>query len=992
MQSLTGINRLAGVVSLFLLLSVFISQMPAQIVVEEIEGHEDTASWALHESGRIFAAVKSTDSVIEYDLNGDEVRKHAVEPEPTEMIVKGDFLVVGCQKSSSFSVINLKTNKVVGKIDLAGKGPYALFCSKVDNGFVYGISNTGSAWWDGEVFQADLKTMKVRKRVKVQQWGQSHAVHVAMSADGNWIIPDARGQSSPSGADLMRVDETECTFTQVRDHHSSFGQIQAGPANRYWTLGNKLYPLDMKASVRNFTGTPVAIHPSYDLVASFTPSSLNFEKFSDAKSLKKQAMSFTSEPPKKTSGRRSRSSNSPFAKSQVLVGFNSKGSHAVAAAGKFCRIVDLKELDIPLKPLLMLDVPTVVEAKIDEAIRIPLRLTNSKLARKVKLELVRGPEGAKITGNQLVWTPTSRHIGRHSAKVTAKLDDTLDEVTFDLNVKAAKMELNFNVTGIHLDQKGEYAIAWGKKIVKPKNGRGSSSHSSNSGSDEVAILDLKSQTVVVQKPLAAGVQSAIIQQPYAFLVPKSGNVLFRFSSKTLGDSKRMFLKDKCVGVSTFTKNQVCTITGDHNYVMTLVDPETMKSTGTKAMGYSHNYRNGITGIRQASPGLIEFQSKLLDKETGYVAVMESNPGLKSLVKVQASNAMHSHQMRDYPRKMFGRYLTRNSIMSASGSAISQAQNKAVYSNPYHPVAFAIRSESKSSGRTYELKNYLETLSLVDGEVLDSRVFDVSNNRNSHSSYNNSRKFFPFKDKVVYIKQNELFSIPLDPASMKSAPLPLHFPITKTPTLGVDKPQTISLKAIGGKGKLDHQLVTEYEGLSVDSDSGMVTIDTPLIWKNYLKKHNSPVSARERMMARADRSNNNQTLSDKDFEELFGKPVPKDKLAFVLPIQLAATDDEAQEDRISVYALVLGEKADIEKLEKKKRAQQEIARKANEAQRVASAAMSKLANAARAAKAAEAKTKNEGAASRMDDLEKRMRRMEATLDAILQKLEKIESGR
>ncbi len=988
MRSFSRNIGLVTVVPFFLLLSILPSQLPAQIIVQEIEGHQDTSSWALHDSGRIFAAVKSTDSVIEYDLSGDEVRNYSVGSEPTEMIVKGDHLVVACVKSSSFSVIDLKANKVTGKIPLAGKGPYALFCSKVDNGLVYGISNTGDAWWDGEVFQADLKTMKVRKRVKVRGWGQSHAVHVAMSADGNWIIPDARGQSSPSGADLMRVDESECTFTQIRDHHSSFGQIEAGPANRYWTLGSKLYPLDMKASVRNFSGTPVAIHPVYDLVASFTPSSLNFDKFSDAKSLKKQPMQFTSEDSKKKSGSRRSRRNQPFAKSEVLVGFDASGSHAIAAAGKYCRIVDLEDLDIPLRPLLMIDVPTVVETKVGGSIKIPLSLTNSKLDSKTTFALENGPKGVKLSGNQIIWTPTAKDIGRHTLKVSAKLDDSLDQVTIDLNVKATKMELNFSIAGIDVDKDGKYAIAWGKKIIKGRNGR---IQSQDSGSDEVAILDLVSQKVVIQKPLATGVQSAIIQQPYAFLVPRSGNVLFRFDAKTLGSSKRMFLKDKCIGVTTFVKNQICTICGSHNYTLNVIDPETMKSTKTKTMVYNPHVRNALQNIREASPEQIDFQSKLLDKKTGLVTRMEKNPGLKSLVNVNDPNVSQSHQMRELPRKMYGRYLTRNALVSATGSMISQFNNKTVYATPHHPVGFATRSESQSNGRNRETKTYIEMLSLVDGEVLDSRVFDVSDGHQRHNMHRYSKNFFPFKEKIILVKGNELFSIPIEPSTIKSAPLPLHFPIATIPELAIDKPEILNFKAVGGKGKIEYQLVADYEGISVESATGKVTIDTPLLWKNYLKTSTSSAGSRSSMMRSRSNNNNSNKLSAKDFEAFFGKPLPDDKLAFVLPIHLAATDEEAQEDRLSVYALVFGDKAAVDKIENEKRAKMEVARKAALERQAAAREKARMAEAERTARAQTQTSNTEAGSARMDKLENRMRRMEATLDSILQKLDKLESA-
>ncbi|MDB2687138.1 hypothetical protein N9Y42_07980, partial [Mariniblastus sp.] len=113
MQSLTHLKTFASSLAFCLAISwIGQASLIAQDFAITIEGPDETVSWAFHKSGRIFAAVKFTATVIEYDTQGSEVRKFAVEPEPTKMLIKGDHLVVACQASSSFSVINLNTNQV----------------------------------------------------------------------------------------------------------------------------------------------------------------------------------------------------------------------------------------------------------------------------------------------------------------------------------------------------------------------------------------------------------------------------------------------------------------------------------------------------------------------------------------------------------------------------------------------------------------------------------------------------------------------------------------------------------------------------------------------------------------------------------------------------------------------------------------------------------------------------------------------------------------
>ena len=111
MTSLPAVVRVCVFVLLATLLGDHAGPLAAQIVVEEIDSHKDTSGWAFH-AGRIFAAVKSTNSVIEYDTSGVEVRLFKVQSEPTEMIIKGDRLIVACSNPSSFSVIDLKTRSL----------------------------------------------------------------------------------------------------------------------------------------------------------------------------------------------------------------------------------------------------------------------------------------------------------------------------------------------------------------------------------------------------------------------------------------------------------------------------------------------------------------------------------------------------------------------------------------------------------------------------------------------------------------------------------------------------------------------------------------------------------------------------------------------------------------------------------------------------------------------------------------------------------------
>ena len=964
--------------SLVLILSFQTQSLNAQDYVAKIEGHEDTSSWALHESGRIFATVKSTNSVIEYDLTGEERRKFDVEAEPTEMIVKGNRLIVACSKASCLSVIDLGSNQVTDKITLSGNGPYGLFCSKVDNGLVYGVTDTSG---NAEVFQANVNTLEVLNRVKTQQWKNKIPASIEMSADGKWVIADQRRTTSSRDAQLMSVDETECTFTDKERFHMG-GQVQAGPANQFWTIGSKLYPLTVPKSDKRFRGTPVAIHPNFDLAAAFTSTKLKISKFSDSKIYKSVSTKYTS-------GRRRVS----FSKTDVLVGFVDQ-HYAIAGASRYCYIVNLKEAGIPLRPFVMIDSPLAYTVKIGEQFDIPLGLSNPKLNSKATFELKQAPEGAKIVNNRIVWKTSLQHLGPHSVTVTASVDGSVSEAVFDLNVTGDKLTLNFNVASMDVDRDGKYAIAWGPKILTDENRIQDHIHNSR-GPVEVALIDLENQKVVAQKAFSTGVKSAIFQKPYVFLLPMTGSVISRLDATTLEQDKRLYLKHDGNLLVPYVENQIAVFLNDHHGAE-LVDMKSMKfttptaSTGSQQARSNQQFRFGLPHDRRSNPlvevapGVIDIHTRMLHMADGTLVRLNTNPGFQALVSAQLpfNNSAHSRFGSGYTPKMFGRLVAIGKILNSSFGEIASFKNTKLYPALHDPVAFGVRIEleqPQARGGKSVVKHYLDTVSLVDGKVLHSRLFDAVGSRSRHlpNVYNNiGKKFFAGKDKVVYAKENDLFVLPIDRATVDAAPQPLYFPITRIPILSTDKPQAVSFKAKGGQGKLDYQLTTEYEGIDVDS-TGTVNIDTPLLWKNYLSGKKTSSS---RMRGIHDRNATGTSL----YSEYTEQPLPEGKTPFVVPIGLAVVDSEGQEDRFSAYAIVLADKAVIDQKRAQQNTKRELANAANQAGRAIESTLDQL---YKTANASQKRSREKEDIARIDKLEKQMRRMEATIDKILEKIQK-----
>lgn len=985
-----------------------------------IRGDDSTVEWAFEpEQGRIFASVQETDEVVEYDIKGAQVRRFQVGQSPSRMQFKNNMLCVICVKDKSLWTIDLATNKATEntKLELF---PRNVFCSKAKNNFVYCVcSKYETRSGSYSLKQIDIAKNTVRNSQEINRWGQSSPINVAMSDDGNWIVPDARGHSSPSGADLMRVNEEEFEFVQVKDYHDSFGQIVSGPAGRYWALGNQLYSADLKKLVRSFKGICVAFHPHLDLVACYGNSKIEFQSLSQGKSISSVAVADLSE--KSTTSKKRLSSSALRAKKRAeqkmnrCFAFDKSGDHLVFASKANCQIFSTREPSSKANDLLLISAATNAKTTVGESISLPLKLTNPKFNSTAKFVVAKGPEGATVSSGKLTWRSTASYIGNQVFTINATAGDLSDSLKITVEVKAPRVELGFTPSGAAFNAEGTHALVWGKKMSKDQRERMGFGNDS-SGADEVAIVNLPKQKIEVKKTLSAGVRSAAIVGDYALLLTKSGNVFYRFDRDTLGNSKRRFLKRTPVKLLDYS-NQEVAILGDSsgNRKFTLFNAEKFEESGTISMDYaSYSASQGGNEIfSRISKDLIDHRSKIanMNGETRAIKNPNTLPNL-SVVSSNSRNRNFGGEMfgRSSPGALrFGRKLNGNQLVNHAGSLVKNFQSNSSYGgeyfqvSPFAPVVFGLtnRIENQNDYNNAKVVTSLEIRSLIDGSIIESQTIDIRPRNQSSRSYNRSmnlRMMNIFENFVYVFQDDAMLVVPISKTGIKKAPAPLHIQWPSFKTLGVDGVQSIQVTAVGESTKLEYALMKEYPGIEIDKTSGTISLDTPKIWKAHLEKLvpsvNQKASLAEAMMIRDRSRSSNSTQSIPEvYEELCGTKLPKDKTPFVLPIDVAVSDEEGQEDRISYFVVVLAPKGELEKVEKEKNAQILAQREKMEKRRAADREMARKRNEEmmkrREAEKGIGSSKTD---SRIDALEKRMRRMEAAIDAILGKLEKMESGK
>lgn len=966
------VRSILGGTAQMLLLVGLLSTIPAQFIYAEnvnVDVIEGVGDWVVQqETGRVFASLPIWDEVVEFDHAGKQVRRFSTSKAPYELILKHDLLIVGCRDAVALDVFDLKTNEKKGSIQVSGKGPYGLFCSQAANSYVYCLSNTGTAWWDGEVFQCDVKAMKVHRQVKTRGWGQSGALHVAMSRDGCWIVPDARGSSSPSGADLMKVNEEECTFAQVRDYHESFGKIVAGPLNRYWTLGPKLYSLDITQELRKFSGSPVAIHPTKDLAASKTDTGLALDRFSDATSIDAIKLS---KPPKreKTDDRQSRFRTAFINRFDPTIAFDLKNDLVFVGEETRGSWVSLSSYSDQLKPLRMIEAPSELIAELGKEVRIPVSISNDSATTTISL--AGGPDDAKLENGELRWQTSPQYVGFNDFTLELKTKEdgrVLDSARITVQVTTPKLEFGFHIKSMELSPNGKYLVVWG-----PAPGQ-EDRHPAHSGPDEVAVVDILARKIVGQKNFPQGIRFVTLSNEHVFVAPMSGSLVYRLNRSLEGDD-RTFLKNQPIQLMVLGDDRLLVVGERFTSVFHTESLKTIPGPWDSQQDFANR-------IRLLDYGRVQLANRTIDPVSGNVVEVTSSTSLPKVGSTRNVRQNYPHFGEEIVKR-WGRALNKMQLLNYLGSRIATLPGSGILSTQWPMVIVTTQTKEMSTTTTY-----LKFLSVVDGHVVHSATIDVSINDPRQSTpnyYGANVQLVEAGNEVICANGKELIFAAIPVNVVGEIAIPTFFPPQPIHVARAGEKLQFKLEFKGKIKGTTFSLMDENPSLSIDSHTGEVTLDTEAIWKTYTQAQSGGPSSL-RFGARGTTSIPFPEFKDnaQAFQALTGKELAADQLAVQVPISVALQDEENQSDQTTFNVLVVGSRTELEKAiaDKKEEQQKQLAEmreKAREAQM-----------AAEAAQAAKEKLRpaEPGIGQRLESLENRLNRMEAALDTILRRLDKL----
>ena len=929
-----------------------VSGKAADLTFVDLEG--GTTSWAVQpETGRVFASLANSRLVAEYDSTGREVRQFLVGADPQELLIKSKWLIVACAKSPSLHFIDLTSNETVGSLPFTGSNESrALFCSDVDNPYVYCV--TGQSSSSGKISQIDVAKQTVRKQSSLYGWGQFGVSHVAMSPDGKWIVSDDRGRSSPSRADLMKVDEDEFTFTRIRDYHRSFGQLVAGPFNRYWTFGNTLYPLNISNPLREYEGAVVRIHPEWNLAVSYQNNTLYLERFSDAENVEEVSLPPSPKQPEvDTQNRRSR-----VAPHDVLVQFDAKNDLVFVGTQYRGYWIDLGSYAAKLQPLYIIRAPTEVTSLVGQKLKLPLAITNGIRGNNLRLMKKAGPESIQVANTGLTWTPQAADVGIQTVRLElfdVAAERILDATELKLHIELPKIDVGFQIKTMQRSPDNRFAVLWG-----PSPGQ-EDRHPAHVGSDDIAIVDLLARKLLATKSMPSGIRTATIDDKYVYVAPNSGNLFYRIDH-ALNNRKRHFLQSAPQQLIKFVGNRMA-VTGDQ---LEVFDTDTMKPAKLIAL-------TGL-GTGAASVAILDHQTirvggQIIDRNDGKLLRVVANPHLPQVIESQSNRFQPPPGPATFT---WGRKIDGNQLSDFQGNTLSKwtgGQDRYGVISEKHPMAVLVGPIIDS--QTHQTTVVMEFRSLVDGTVEHSSIIDVlPTHRGRSPNFYGSREVLAVTDHaVIFVNGSELLIAEISRETAAKMPVPAHFALVQKTEIEVGGKVKIPLEVAGNGEAVTFTLTSEAPGLTLDADTGVLTVETNEIWSSFVRQNIEANLQNTYPRWRGATSPFEPAENAKRYEALTAKKLPSGKLAGFVPISAVLQDAEGQQDGIHLNVVVVGPRHALDRAVAAKRAEMKKKQEAAmEARRLAEESRKKQMEQRRAAEAS--------VEERLAALEASVRRIEA----------------
>lgn len=697
-----------------------------------------------------------------------------------------------------------------------------------------------------------------------------------MSSDGRWIACDDReGNSYDTDATLFEFDEEQCVVEKMADDVKKKGQMIAGPGGRFLTMGKQLFHQDFKATGREFAGSPVAIHPTIDLAASFAVESktLILQRFSDGESIDKIELPLL-EPEKDLA-----TYQEAF---EPCVQFDLKNASVFFGTKHHAYWIDLRKYANVLKRQYVLQVPLVHRAVVDDELRIPILVNSKKIGEGQQVKVSGEPEGSSIQDGVFVWRPNAQNVGDTTVRfeLENKEKKTLDVVDILIHVHFPQIDFGFEAESMVSSTDGSFLVISGK-------GR---NQDSGREPGALVVVDVKEWRVIGRREFQSPVVCTAVDEKHVYYGLSRSEQLMRSGHAFLEPQESLHLGSLPRKLFKLGPNML--VAPESNEVIRTEPFERISNGGNQRFDRKFSMQ---TVPRHDS---VSVGGKVIDLHTGNVIRITGSfpetPGYNP------KGATQYHKAGGWGRELeFRKMVDRKNNVVCSWEI--DEEHHAISSD--WPIMVSL-SKQGTMGK-YDL--VMGARSVLNG---DSVYRTVIYRRKPNAAWIDPKMLVLSGRDVLILREDMLIKSTIPDSKLSELQSPGFFKEQQRFELPVGQIEQVPINVGGNIEGVTFSVLCDSPTVSIDAKDGILSIDTKTCWDSYLEKAANSIVKRS---GTVEGPNADHGVNAEMFKWLTGHELPEDKFAIRVPVQSSLAGSMGFLDTMDSVFMLIGPQSDVNKI-------------------------------------------------------------------------------
>ncbi len=800
----------------------------------------------------------------------------SVGDQPVDVVFKKlgerSLFAVLCQGNGRLVLLDSRSLEIVARIPVTGAGPSSLFASlNPADPYVYYCYGNGH---DSSLGRVHLEDESVEAFGRLD--GRESVADGALSARGDWLYH--RGPWSPSGFNAWRiVSAPGAAFEALRitDEHESTPGYVPDATGEYCASGSDLYSVDLATKVATLSARPAGFSANRPLILAFDESDLVILSLNSFQELARTSV------PLDRDAHRYGAPPPAF--------LDDTGERVIVCQPQALHIIALDNLDLPEEPFLSVEVQG--SSQFEVGVQGVLGLAPRETGLVVSLD--QAPDGVRLDGTRLVWTPTEDDVGPVEVGLRLSAGGTERTLTLDIDVQYPFLALDFVPTWLLTDPEGNRALLLdGDRSGFPWEG---------AGTTQLALVDIATKTLIARRQLTGTVRTAHLDGHAVYYAPTQGGNLFRtLSLEDLSDGQRVFVNEPVTDFGSLPDGSLLVVNGGE---AALYDSQTLKRTGVLGQAAGALGRNPVQLPVRLQDGWLVGSSVVPEGGGAPLMLVWPPPGFP----LQSPARGEETAPRLWARVIDARSLRAGDRRAGHVIASWDAQAAALLST--HPAAVTVQRTTTGGG----FEALVQSLSLSFHDLVEGQPRRIlALQRGPVAPYTSSSMrgppFAVTATRVLLSDQERLYIVPLPSESLAALPAPVALKRKLAPVvLAKDALTKYTLEADGGTGPYTFSFLHEQPGLELDAASGELSVDGSVLWKSYLRSLQENLGRRIRLEAWE------QTVAQAEaaYAALLGeKP---GGLPVAVPVLVSVSDTEGQSDKLAATLLLVGPRGEADAL-------------------------------------------------------------------------------